>query len=212
MKNKKPQESKLKKQTGKLRILAIGDIHGDSSRTKKIAEKAKKSNIDLIILAGDILSPIKTKNLIKPLKDIKKDILILPGNHETFEEIDFLSKIYNMKNLHSYALKQNNIGFFGAGGAIEFNTTEKEIMEVLKKGHNHIKNMKKKIMITHMHPKDSKSEFSGIPGSKSIKKAINTFKPDFLIHAHIHEGEGLEEKIGKTKIINVGRKGKIIEI
>ena len=63
-----------------------------------------------------------------------------------------------------------------------------------------------------MHPAGSKSEFSGIPGSKSITKAIEKFKPDILLHSHIHEAHGFEEYIGKTKVINVGREGKIIEI
>jgi len=32
------------------------------------------------------------------------------------------------------------------------------------------------------------------------------------LKAHIHEAEGAEEYIGKTKVINVGRNGRIIEI
>lgn len=37
------------------------------------------------------------------------------------------------------------------------------------------------------------------------------FLHDFL-SGHIHEAEGLSEKIGKTKVFNVGKKGKVIEI
>ena len=56
-------------------------------------------------------------------------------------------------------------------------------------------------------------KFSNIfPGSEGVKKAIDTFKPDFLLCSHVHEAEGIEEKIGKTTVINVGKKGKIIEV
>ena len=67
-------------------------------------------------------------------------------------------------------------------------------------------------MITHMHPKDSKSEFSGFEGSSAILKAIKKFQPDILLHGHIHEASGLEEMIGKTRVINVSRIGRVIEI
>ena len=67
-------------------------------------------------------------------------------------------------------------------------------------------------MVTHMHPERSKAEFSGFPGSKAVRKAIKEFHPDFLITAHIHEARGMEEKIGDTKVINVRKKRKIIEI
>jgi len=63
-----------------------------------------------------------------------------------------------------------------------------------------------------MHPENSLSELSGFPGSSSIRKAIEQFKPDILIHGHIHEAAGAKEIIGKTKVINVGRNGTIIEI
>mgnify|MGYP001572434325 CR=1 FL=1 len=57
----------------KTKILAIGDIHGDTGLVKKLAERAKKENIDLIILAGDLtLMEMQTKNLIGPFVKAKK--------------------------------------------------------------------------------------------------------------------------------------------
>ena len=69
-------------------------------------------------------------------------------------------------------------------------------------------------MITHVHPSSTKMEkFTKIfPGSAGVKKAIDNFKPDILLCSHVHEAEGIEEMVGKTRVINVGRKGKIIEI
>ncbi|MBI2629474.1 metallophosphoesterase [Candidatus Pacearchaeota archaeon] len=196
----------------KIKILAAGDIHGDSSLTRKLAEQAEKENVDLVILAGDITSPIEVKNLLKPFKDKNKKVLILPGNHDSFATVDFLAELYGMKNIHGYAIKSGGIGIFGAGGAIGFDTTEKEIFSTLEKGNKYIGDVRKKIMVTHMHSAGTHSEFSGIKGSKSIKKAIEKFHPDFLLHSHIHEAEGIEQKIGNTTIINVGRRGKILEI
>ena len=46
----------------------------------------------------------------------------------------------------------------------------------------------------------------------AIRKAIEEFQPDVFIAGHIHEAEGLSEKIGKTRVYNVGRKGRIIEL
>jgi Icc-related predicted phosphoesterase len=62
-----------------------------------------------------------------------------------------------------------------------------------------------------MHPAGTKSEFSGISGSKGITKAIKEFSPDIAIFGHIHEAGGLIEKIGKTKLINVARTPTIFE-
>jgi len=196
----------------KIRILAVGDIHGDNKLTKKISERAEKEKVNLIILAGDITSSIETKNLLKPFQDKHQKVLLIPGNHDSFATIDFLSELYGMKNIHGYSIKAGDVGIFGAGGATGFNISDRELLDTLKKGYDYLKGMHKKIMVTHEHAKGSKSEFSGFEGSKGIRKAIEKFKPDFLIHSHIHEAEGLEEQIGNTKVLNVGRKGKIIEL
>lgn len=199
----------------KLKIMAAGDLHGDSKLIKKLAEKAKKENVDLVILAGDITGWTQTQGLIKPFKEINKKVLIIPGNWDSFATTDFLANIYGVKNIHGYSVKYQNIGIFGAGGAQGPGpgaVSEKELMDTLEKAHKSLAGIEKKIMVTHMHPSGSKSEFSGIPGSTSITRAIHKFKPDILIHGHIHEGSGLEDHFGKTRVINVSRSGIIIEI
>src|SRR3989344_2384280 len=200
----------------KLRILASGDIHGDSRLAEKLAERAEKENVDLVILCGDITHLEKGENLIAPFKKKNKKVLFVPGNHESFATADFLAEVYGIKNIHGYSVVYNDIGIFGCGGAnIGLNRlTEKEIYDYLKKGFDKIKDLKKKIMVTHVHPSGTKMEklTSFFPGSSGVKKAIEKFQPDLMLCSHVHEAEGIEEKIGKTKIINVGKKGIIFEV
>lgn len=199
----------------KLKILAAADIHGESKAAKKLAEKAERENVDLVVLCGDITGWSETKNVIKPFKDKHKKVLLLPGNWDSFATTDFLAEIYGVRNIHGYSVKYDDVGFFGAGGAEgpgPGRVTEKEIMNTLKKAHSRLKGIEKKIMVTHMHPFGSLSEASGVRGSKAITEAIKQFQPKILLHGHIHETAGADEMIGKTRVINVGREGKIIEI
>jgi Icc-related predicted phosphoesterase len=200
-----------------MKILAAGDIHGDSILAESLAERAEKEKADMIVLCGDISGPgEKTENLLGHFKRRNQNVVIIPGNHETFATADFLAEVYDVTNLHGYTIKYKDIGIFGCGGAnigLE-SLKEDEIFNILKDGSNKVQDMKKKIMVTHVHPSDSKMEkFSSfVPGSSGLKKAIDDIQPDFLLCSHVHEAEGIEEKIGKTTVINVGRKGKILDL
>lgn len=205
----------------KLKILAAGDIHGDKALIKKLVDKAVKYNVDLVILTGDLTyDENDVQGIIGPFLARKKKVLLIPGNHETLATIDFLVDLYGpeVKNIHGYALKFKDVGIFGAGGAVsvgpKFTLTEDQIFQTLKKGFEKIKDAKKKIMITHVHPSETLMEKLSkfVSGSKAVKKAIEYFKPDFALCSHVHEAEGLEEKLHGTKLINVGREGKIIEV
>ena len=204
------------------KILAAGDIHGDTSLAKKLAEKAEKEKVDLLVLCGDITDFDKsTDNLIGPFVKKKQKVLLIPGNHEGLATADFFAEMYGATNLHGYSFKLKNLGLFGCGfanlGLTRLN--ELEIFNILKKGDKSLKGSKTKIMVTHVHPAGSKidkfSKTAGIvhlPGSTGVEKAIKTLKPDILLCSHVHEAEGIEEKIGFTRVINVGKKGKIIII
>ncbi|MDD5651002.1 MAG: metallophosphoesterase [Candidatus Nanoarchaeia archaeon] len=200
-----------------MKILAAGDIHGDTKLVESLAKQASDEKVDLVVLCGDLTyAEQSTQNLIGPFVKRKLKVVLVPGNHETFATADFLAELYDVQNLHGYYIKCKDVGLFGCGGAnIGLSKlSETEIFDALQKGFNGIKDLKKKIMVTHVHPSDSIMEkFTNIfPGSKGVKKAIDILKPDILLCSHVHEAEGLEEKLGNTKVINVGRKGKIITI
>lgn len=63
----------------KLKILAIGDLHGNVSFANRLAEKAKKENVDLVILAGDLVfSDNHVKGIIGPFAKVEKQVLMIP--------------------------------------------------------------------------------------------------------------------------------------
>jgi len=205
------------KDKSKLKILAAGDIHGDTNQAKKLAEQAEKESVDLVVLCGDLtFAETSTEGIIGPFVKKHKKVVLIPGNHETVATADFLAELYGATNLHGYSIRYKDVGLFGCGGANigMFQLGEDEIFELIKKGYERIKDAKKKILVTHVHPTGSLMEkFTSIfPGSEGVKKAIDIFKPDILLCSHVHEAEGIEEMIGKTKVISVGKKGKMIEI
>ncbi|MBS3140853.1 metallophosphoesterase family protein [Candidatus Woesearchaeota archaeon] len=202
-----------------MKILAAGDIHGDKSLAERLAEKADKEKVKLVILCGDLTSkeePDKTSGIIGPFLKKNQKVLIIPGNHDSFATTDFLAEFYGIKNIHGYSVKYEDIGLFGCGFAnIGVNQlSEAEIFSTLKNANSKIKTMKKRIMVTHVHPSKTKMEklSNFVKGSSGVTKAINQLKPDIVLCSHIHEAEGLEEKVGNTRVINVGRAGKILDI
>src|SRR3989344_4825379 len=213
------QKDKVMQKSKKFKILAAGDLHGDASLANKLAETAKKENVYLVILTGDLtFIEQSTRGILSPFVKAKKKVLIIPGNHETIATADFLTQIYpDVKNIHGYSVKFGDIGIFGAGGANigPFSRMkESELYRLLLKGFYDIKDSKVKIMVTHVHPSNSLIErfTSFFKGSYGVERAIKKLSPDIALCSHVHEASGIEEKIGITKVISVGRMGKIIEI
>jgi Icc-related predicted phosphoesterase len=200
-----------------MRILAAGDIHGDTGLAERLAQKAQEQKVDLVILCGDITRfDTSTSNLIGPFVKRKKKVLFVPGNHESFATAEFLAEVYGVRNIHGYSVRYNDVGLFGCGGANvgAAQLDEKEIFDLLKQGFDKIKYLKKRIMVTHVHPSQTKMEqfTEFFPGSSGVRKALDKFHPDILLCSHVHEAEGIEEKVGNTRVVNVGKSGKIIDI
>ena len=193
----------------KLKILAAGDLHGDLDVAKKLAAKGKKSKVDLVVLAGDIHGyEGEGEGILKPFVKNGQKVVFVPGNLDFDVDIDGLSK---GKNLHGYYVSYGGVGIAGIGSGNWKLELEDKDLGLIKKNFSRMKD-KKRILVSHLHAEGTLAEFSGVPGDEIVRKAVDEFKPDLLIAAHIHEAEGIEDKIGKTKVEQVGRKGKILEI
>jgi len=198
-----------------MKILAVGDLHGDLMQARRLALLAEKESVDLVVLNGDFtFSEQHTPGLIKAFKDKVKQIALLPGNHESAATSEALANTYGAINLHGYYARFGDVGVFGCGSANLgiFQLPEKELYGMLKQAHEKIKDCKKKIMITHVHPANTKVELEMFTGSLAVTKAIKAFKPDVAICSHIHEADGIEDTLGPTRIICASKKGKIIEV
>lgn len=198
-----------------MKILALSDVHGDKELIREMAEKGAREKVDLVLLLGDFMGADgMMEGMVGPFKE--KNLLVgaLPGNHEGMAEVGFLVDKYGVKNLHGYVLKKGEIGIFGCGygdvGIHQLN--EEDFFNTLKKAHDSLGAVKKKVMLTHVQPKNSLIGLGMFPGSSGVRKALEELKPDIHICGHVHETEGIEEKIGETRVVNVGKKGKIIEV
>lgn len=201
-----------------MKLLTFTDIHGSLQALRRIEQKVKTQKPDLLVCAGDIsIFEHGIIGLMRRLNRLNKKIIIIHGNHEDAPTYIKLSRLFNnIIFIHKNHFIENNILFLGYGGG-GFSIFDKEFERIAKtKFKNIIKNNKDKriILVTHAPPYKTKVDklVEGHCGNKSIRHFVEKNKIDFLICGHLHENFGKEDKIKKTKVINPGPFGKIIEI
>lgn len=195
------------------RIFAAGDLHSDRLRAKLLAKQAVEQKADLILLNGDIVEEDDSEGIVNYFVKTGKPVFLIPGNHDWIAT-EFLAQKYKVVNLHGKSIMHNSLGIFACGGSNMGQLTENEIYQTIKEAHSKLTFPLKKILVSHVHPAGTKMEtFSKfVKGSTGLRKAIEATKPDLVICGHAHEAEGIEEKIGNSLVINVGKKGKLIEL
>ena len=203
-----------------MKILCIADIHGDMDAVERIKEFSRKNNIKDIIILGDFQgygNIGKTNDAEKILNSLEEfNLFVIPGNCDSKNLINLLNE--KGVNLHENVLciQNTDVKIIGFGGSVptEYNTplefSEEEIYKslsslLLEHNLNHEKNF---ILATHCPPKNTKCDinFRGEHnGSSAISKIIEEFQPSLVLSSHIHESAGNEDKLGRTKIVNIGR-------
>ena len=193
-----------------VRILAAADLHGSYTLARDLAKKAVDNKVDLVVLAGDIHGAKEGDgNILDSFLKVNKKVLFIPGNWDSDSE--HLKLREKAKSIHHYYVRYDEVSIAGIGSPnMKISLDDNDFFEI-KKQFDKMKS-NKKILVSHLHAEGTKAEFSGIKGDKILRKAINYFQPDILISAHIHESEGIEDKVGRTKVFQVGRKGRIFDI
>jgi Icc-related predicted phosphoesterase len=201
-----------------LRILAFSDIHGDKVLIDRLKERVRDEKIDVALCCGDI-TPIhgSTIDTARMIGDLGIRTLAVPGNFELPDNMRIACKENNWTDLHGKYIEVKGYVFAGCGGGniSPFNTpyelTEDKFREMLDK----ISDIKSGfIMLTHCPPYGVLDEArAGMHlGSKAIADFIKDKKPLLHFCGHIHEQGGNEGVLGSSRVINVARSIKIVEI
>jgi Icc-related predicted phosphoesterase len=197
-----------------MKILAAGDLHGDRTLVAALAKQADEENVDLVVLCGDLVKDEEDTSGV--VGAFNKPVFLVHGNHESNATANFLADLYpHAENIQGLGVKVQDIGFIGCSSVNLgiWQMSENKIFNIVKKSKNYLTDCKTKVVVSHVHPAQSKSTFvSGFEGSHGLRKAIDEFEPEIVLCSHVGEAEGIEEVIGNTKVINVGRKGKVIEL
>ena len=191
-----------------VRVFAAGDFHGDRQTAKRLAEKAVSEKADIIVLNGDIVEEDNPNGVVYYFAKTGKPVFLVPGNHDWFAT-DFLAAKYDLQNLHNKSVNFGSIAIVGSGSNLAM-MSEKDIYDGIRR----LKSAQKTLLVSHVHPSGTLMEtFSQfVKGSIGLRRAIEATKPAVVICGHVHEAEGIEEKIGNTLVVNVGKKGRLIEL
>ncbi|MBC8494564.1 metallophosphoesterase [archaeon] len=195
-----------------MKILAFADHHGSPSDFAEVIRKAKE--VDLIICLGDFtIFENEIEYIMNQIDRLPKKVLLLHGNHEDEDTTRFLSEhSKNIQFLHEAVFETGKYAFIGYGGG-GFATTDPRFEMVSKKFPEVMKG-KKTILLLHGPPYGTKQDLLAIGhvGCKSFRKFIEEHQPALVLCGHLHETFYTKDKIGKSKIINPGPDGQIIDI
>jgi len=193
-------------------ILAFVDTHGDMDCIRKLKKKAAKA--DIILCAGDVtIFENHIKSILAELNSFNKPVLIIPGNHESEGRLRTECEHHkNMVCLHKEFYEKENIlftGFGGGGFSLRDSKFEKFTDKVKQKRIG-----KQLVLLLHGPPYGNQTDMimEEHAGNKSYRDFIREEKPLLVICGHLHENEGVQDKMGKTLIINPGPEGQLIEI
>lgn len=152
--------------------LHIGTIRG-SSFLKKIIEKTKKINPDLVLITGDLVdnnSRVKT-GMFEDFKKLKSLIYFITGNHEVYEGINEIYSHLGASNIEILDNKMVNFNEIQIIG-IEFSEDK-----------NHVKKELDKMGIDKIKP--SVLMYHSPEGFEDAK----TFGIDLQLAGHTHYGQ-----------------------
>ena len=201
-----------------MKILAFSDTHGSLRAFRRLEQKIKNEKPDILACAGDIsIFEHGIIGILRKFNKLNKKIIMVHGNHEDDATFSKCSRMFrNLIFIHKKHHVENDVLFLGFGGG-GFSMRDRKFEKLAETNFKNIiaKNKGKKIVfVTHAPPYKTKLDKIGInhAGNKSFRNFLEKNNIALMICGHLHENFGKEDKIGKTKVINPGPFGKIVDL
>ena len=196
-----------------MKALLFSDIHSDH----KALERLISTHADYYFAAGDLVSWARGLDRCGEILQAKADrVYVLPGNHESAAQIAAFCSKFGFHNFHheTAELDAYHFGGLGYSNPTPFNTPGEYSEQELAQHLSRFAGLEPLVMVCHAPPYGTALDRvkEGVhAGSRAVREFIEAHQPLYLFCGHIHEAEGVEIQIGRTRAVNVGKKGYLLE-
>jgi Icc-related predicted phosphoesterase len=197
-----------------VKLLIFSDIHNDW----KALDRLLAIEADYYIAAGDQVTWGKGIDRAGEILAQRSDkMYVLPGNHESAEMVAGMCARYGLHDLHGRHIQVGkwHVAGLGYSSPTPFHTpgeySEAEIEERLRK----FSEFSPLVLVCHAPPYGTALDQvrPGLhAGSRSVREFIEKYQPEHFFCGHIHEAEGVEIAMGRTRAQNVGKTGHLLEL
>jgi len=196
-----------------MKLLLFSDLHSDYKTAAKLVELSNQA--DAVVSAGDLcIARRGLEKIVRPLSEIKKPTVLVPGNSESAEELKKACRSWKSAIvLHGNQTTLDGISFYGLGGGIpvtpfgswSYDFTEEQALTLLQDCPSG------GVLVSHSPPKGSLDVSSDGRrlGSEAVRQTIESKRPDLVVCGHIHGSAGQMDRLGETTVINAGSAGMI---
>jgi Icc-related predicted phosphoesterase len=193
------------------------DVHGDMTGVRNLGRQINPKDVDFIFLLGDYSrfgsNEQRNKSDVTAVLDTLEgfNVKAIPGNSDHPGIIDVLEG--RDANLHFKVLKLPGLNVIGFGGSnptpyeSQLTYSEEEIRRNLEDLYAGVDEGVKVVLLTHVPPKDTKCDETSSGrhiGSEALRKFIEEKQPDLVLCSHNHDAVGVEDRIGKTRVMVLG--------
>ena len=197
-----------------MKLQIFSDIHGDW----KTLERLLSVDADYYIAAGDQVNWGKGLDRCGEILRTRADnVYVLPGNHESAGQIATMCARYGLHDFHErhISIGRWQVAGLGYSSPTPFDTpgeyTESQLAERLER----FADLKPLALICHAPPFDTELDRINAAthaGSTAVRDFIEKRQPEYFFCGHIHEAQGVEVSLGKTRARNVGKAGFLLEL
>jgi Icc-related predicted phosphoesterase len=197
-----------------VKLQIFSDIHNDW----KTLQRLLSVEADYYITAGDQVTWAKGLERCGEILQTRGDkVYVLPGNHESAGQIAAMCARHGLHNFHErhFQVGAWHVAGLGYSSPTPFNTpgeyTESQIAERLQR----FADLNPLVLICHAPPYGTPLDRIRVgfhAGSHAVAEFIARHQPVYFFCGHIHEAEGAEVQLGKTRAWNVGKRAHLLEL
>ncbi len=197
-----------------MKLLIFSDIHNNH----KALERLMDTEADCYFAAGDLVNWARGLEACgKIMQPRGERVYVLPGNHESASQIAAFCAQFGFHNFHDQTVRigKYHVAGLGYSSPTPFNTPGEYSEAELAQRLAHFESLEPLVLICHAPPHGTALDRvrDGLhAGSRSIRDFVDRRQPDYLFCGHIHEAEGVEVVLGRTKAVNVGKRGYLLEL